>query len=294
MLDLTALALLVETASAGSLAAGARRLRLSPMTASRLLATLERELGVRLAHRTTRAFSLTEEGQALLPHARAMLEEQAAARASVRGSDAEAHGLLRVTTSFAFGRRVLVPLMARFMLAHPKVEVDLHLTDGVLDIVAEGIDLAIRIATPADSELVGRRLGDSPRVLVAAPDYIARHGAPATLAALHGHACLTMSGATHWSFGGGREVARVRVAGRFTANSIDALHAACRGGLGIAMLSLWNVGPDLTAGTLKEVALADAVPVPLGIWAVYPTRRMVPAKVRLFVEALAAELKTAA
>lgn len=291
-MDLTALALLVETASAGSLAAGARRLRLSPMTASRLLAALERELGVRLAHRTTRAFSLTEEGHALLPHARAMLEEQAAARASVRGSDAEAHGLLRITTSFAFGRRVLAPLMARFMLAHPKVEVDLHLTDGVLDIVAEGIDLAIRIAAPADSELVGRRLHDSPRILVAAPDYITRRGAPDTLVALARHECLTMSGATHWSFGGGRDVRRVRVAGRFTANSIDALHAACRGGLGIAMLSLWNVGPDLAAGTLKEVRLADAVPEPLGIWAVYPTRRMVPAKVRLFVEALAAELKT--
>ena len=294
MLDLSALALLVETATAGSLAAAARRLRLSPMAASRLLAGLERELGVRLAHRTTRALSLTEEGAALLPHARAMMEEHAAALASVGGSDAGAHGLLRVTTSFAFGRRVLAPLTAQFMLANPKVQVDLQLTDGVMDIVAEGIDLAIRIAAPADSELVGRRLQDSPRVLVAAPAYMERRGVPEVLADLRDHDCLTMSSAAHWSFSGGREMRRVRVAGRFTANSIDAIHEACRGGLGIALLSLWNVGPDLEAGLLRQVRLADAVPEPLGIWAVYPTRRMVPAKVRLFVEALAARLKAMA
>ncbi|MFS8038522.1 LysR family transcriptional regulator [Xanthobacter sp. AM11] len=293
MMDLAGLALLVETASADSLAAAARRLRLSPMAASRLLAALERDLGVRLVHRTTRSLSLTEEGHALLPHARAMLEEHAVALASVRGRGAGASGLLRVTTSFAFGRHVVAPLMADFLLAHPQVQVDLHLADGLVDIVAEGIDLAIRIATPGDSSLVGRRLEDSPRLLVAAPAYLDRRGAPADLAGLAAHECLTIAGTPHWSFRAGGDGRRMKVAGRFTANSIDAIHEACRGGLGIANLSAWNLKADIAAGTLRVIVLADAVPEPLGIWAVYPTRRMVPPRVRLFIEAVSARLKAA-
>ncbi|MCG5237820.1 LysR family transcriptional regulator [Xanthobacter oligotrophicus] len=294
MMDLGALTLLVETASAGSLAAAARRLRLSPMAASRLLASLERELDVRLMHRTTRALSLTDEGLALLPHARAILEEHAAGLASVKGEGAGASGLLRVTTSLAFGRQMVAPMVADFMQANPQVQVDLQLTDSVVDIVAEGMDLAIRIATPSDSSLVGRRIEDSPRVLVASPAYLERHGSPHDLAALQHHACLTVSAAPHWSFRAGGEIRRVKVAGRFTANSIDALHEVCRGGLGIANLSGWNVREDLASGLLRQVTLADAVPEALGIWAVYPTRRMVPAKVRLFIDAVAARLKQTA
>lgn len=289
-MEFAALALLVETASAGSLSGAARRLRLSPMAASRLLAGLERDVGVRLVQRTTRALSLTEEGQAFLPHARALLDERAAALASVGDARAGATGLLRLTASLSFGRQIVAPLVVAFMTDNPAVQVDLHLSDSVVDIVAEGVDLAIRIAQPGDSSLIARRLADNPRRLVAAPAYLDRHGAPADLTALGGHACLTVSAAPHWAFVSAGGVKRVQAAGRFTANSVDAIHEACRGGLGIANLSEWDVRAELARGALREVILEDAVPEPLGIFAVYPSRRMVPARVRLFIEALAGHL----
>ncbi|MBS7538120.1 LysR family transcriptional regulator [Ancylobacter lacus] len=289
-MDFQSLAVLVETASAGSLAGAARRLRLTPMAATRLLAGLEKELGARLVQRTTRALSLTEEGLAFLPHAEALLEEQAAALASLKGREGRAAGLLRVTASLAFGRQVVAPLMVDFMRTHPAVTVDLRLSDSLVDIVAEGFDLAIRIALLEDSTLVARRLADNPRRLVAAPAYLAAAGRPARLAELERHECLTVSGAPHWSFSTGAATRRVKAAGRFSANSIDALHEACRGGLGIANLSEWDVREDVARGALVPLALEDAEPEPLAIWAVYPTRRMVPVRVRLFIEALAARL----
>ncbi len=289
-MDFQSLAVLVETAAAGSLAGAARRLRLTPMAATRLLAGLEKELGARLVQRTTRALSLTEEGLAFLPHAQALLEEQAAALASLKGREGRAAGLLRVTASLAFGRQVVAPLMVDFMRAHPAVAVDLRLSDSLVDIVAEGFDLAIRIAQLEDSTLVARRLADNPRRLVAAPAYLAQAGRPARLAELERHECLTVSGAPHWSFRTGAGTRRLTAAGRFSANSIDALHEACRGGLGIANLSAWDVREDVARGALVALALADAEPEPLAIWAVYPTRRLVPARVRLFIEALAARL----
>lgn len=289
-MDFTALALFHEVALAGSLAAAARRLRLSPMKATRLIASLEQELGVRLLHRTTRALSLTDEGMVFLPHARALVEEKAAALASVTGARAEASGLLRVTASIAFGRKVVAPLAVDFMTRHPAVAVDLTLTDTFLDLVAEGIDLALRLGTPGNSALIARRLADSPQLLVAAPSYLARHGAPARLSDLSQHECLTSGARANWSFeaaGGGRSV---RVTGRFTANSADAILEACRGGLGIANLSRWTVGADIAAGRLVPILLEDAAPQAFAIWAVYPSRQLVPAKVRLFIAALAAQL----
>ncbi|MBS7696802.1 MULTISPECIES: LysR family transcriptional regulator [unclassified Chelatococcus] len=291
-MDLAAVAVLVETASAGSLAGAARRLRIPPMTATRLLAALERELGVRLVQRTTRSLSLTAEGQAFLPHAQALVEGEAAALASLRGTTAGASGLLRLTASLAFGRQVVAPLVVEFMSANPEVKVDLLLTDSLVDVVAQGIDLAVRIADLADSNLIAKRLADNPRLLVASPAYIERFGVPAELAGLQRHECLTVSASPHWDFRAADTSRRVQVLGRFTANSIDAIHEACRGGLGIANLSRWDVLKDLKDGALVAISLADAQPEPLSIWAVYPTRRMVPTKVRLFIDALSEHLKS--
>lgn len=293
-MDFAALSLLIETASAGSLAEAARRLRLPPMKATRLISALEAELGVRLLHRTTRALSLTDDGLVFLPHARALVEERAAAFASVRGADADPAGLLRISASLAFGRQVVAPLAVDFMQRWPEVQIDLQLTDSVVDIVAEGIDLAIRIAELRDSSLIARRIADNPRLLVAAPAYLERSGMPSSLAQLQQHECLTSAAASHWSFHAGGETRAIRVGGRFTANSIDAIHAACRGGLGIANLSGWDVAADLADGTLRPIALDDGAPEPLAIWAVYASRRLVPAKVRFFIDALAERLKTGA
>lgn len=291
-MDFQALRILIEASQAGSLAEAGRRLRLSPMAVSRALAALEDELGVRLMHRTTRSLALTEEGSAFLPHAEALLEEEAAAYASVRAGEAEPAGLLRVSASAAFGRKVVAPFAAGFLRAHPKVRLDLLLTDSMVDIVAEGIDLAVRIARLTDSALVGRRLADSPRLLCAAPAYLRARGTPATLKDLRDHDCIASTGVTHWNFLDHGRLVKILVAGRFSSNSVEGIHEACVGGLGIANLSAWEVKEELAAGRLVLVRLEDGVPEPFDIWAVYPTRRMVPPKVRAFVAALHAHLAT--
>lgn len=275
-----------EAARTGSLASTARKLGLGPMAASRRLAALEAELGVRLVHRTTRALSLTVEGEAFLPHAEAMVEAAANARAAVRPSLIGAAGLLRITASEPFGRKVVTAMLPRFLADNPEVRVDLQLTDNVVDIVAAGVDLAIRIAPLRDNTLIARRLADSSRRLYASPAYLAAAGMPSRLADLRNHECLTLSGAGSWAFLVGDRLRRVKVSGRCSSNSIEALHGGCLGGMGLALLSDWNVVDDVATGRLVPVPLVDAVPETLGIWAVYPTTHLVPPKVKLFVEAL--------
>lgn len=290
-MDLADLAVLVEAAQAGSLAAAGRRLGLTPMAASRRLAALEAELGVRLLHRTTRALSLTAEGEAFLPHAQAMLEQEADGRAAVRPAEAGAAGLLRITASVPFGRKIVTPMLARFLQANPELRVELRLSDSLIDIAAQGVDLALRIGPLRDSTLVARRVAASPRGLYAAPDYLARRGTPATTADLAAHECLLLPSMTQWTFERAGKPVRQRISGRFVADSYEALHQAAIEGLGVVRLSAWNVQDDLAAGRLVEVALTDAILPEQAVWAVYPTARFVPAKVRLFVEAFQAHMR---
>lgn len=291
MIQLPNVAVLVAAAQAGSLAAAARRLHITPMLASRRLAELEGELGIRLVHRTTRSLALTPEGEAFLPHAQALLEQEAAARASVRPAASDVSGLLRVTSSIPFGRRILAPLVPRLVRAHPGLRIDLLLSDGLVDIVGQGLDLAIRIAALRENGLIAHRLSDNPRGLYAAPAYLAAHGAPATLAELDRHQCLTLTGTTHWSFLVAGRPVRQRVGGSFTSSSVEALHQACRGGLGITILSGWDVAEELASGELVRV-LADAGELEShAIWAVYPTARLVPPKVRVFMAAVEERLR---
>ncbi|WP_454759331.1 LysR family transcriptional regulator [Caulobacter segnis] len=290
-MDLVDVGVFVEAARVGSLAAAARRLGIAPMAASRRLAALEQEVGARLVHRTTRALSLTTEGEAFLPHAQAMLEDQTAALAAIRPSSAGASGILRVTASAPFGRKMVAPMIPAFMRANPDLQVDLQVTDAINDIVASGIDVAIRIAVLRDNSLIARRLDANPRKLYASPAYVAEHGAPKILADLADHQCLAITGVSHWTFMVGDKPVQQRVAGRFTASGVETVHMACLGGLGITMLSDWNIREDVAAGRLVELPLADAVLESWSIWAVYPSARLVPAKTRLFIDALAAHLK---
>ncbi len=289
-MNFLALSILTEVAAGSSLSGAARALGISPMAATRQLSALEQDVGVRLVHRTTRAIALTAEGQAFLPHAQALLDERTAAYASVRPVTEGAFGLLRLTASVAFSRKVMVPMIADFMSANPAVKVDLTMTDDLVDLVNEGLDLAIRIANLTDSSLVARRLAGNPRLLLASPDYLDRHGAPHTLADLEAHDCLPISRTARWAFrASGRPVA-AKIGGRFSANSIEGLLQACVAGLGIANLSAWFARDEIATGRLKVIELSDAVPESLDVWAVYPSSRMVPAKVRLFIDALAARL----
>lgn len=288
-MDTEALAVLVNAISAGSISSASRRLGLAPVVASRRLAALERELGVRLLQRTTRSLSLTAEGQAFLPHAREILDREAAALTALNPGEAGASGLLRLTAPAALGKAVIVPLLPALLDAHPQLRVELQLTERMVDLVGEGLDLAIRIADLRDTDLVARRIGTVRRVICASPDYLAKHGRPATRGDLRRHGCLTLVGSPHWLFDSPPGVERVRVSGRLTCDSIDGLHAACREGVGIAMLSGWSAADDLKSGRLVELPL-DAAPHSPPISALYPTARMVTPKVRLFLAALTAAL----
>ncbi|WP_165374809.1 LysR family transcriptional regulator [Sphingomonas montana] len=290
MLDLADLAILIEAVQQGSLSAAGRRLGLTPLVASRRLAALEAEIGARLVHRTTRSLSLTPEGEAFLPHAEAIIAHVEDGRAAVSGGNAGAGGLLRVAASVPFGRKVLTPMLVRFLDAHPRVKVELLLSDRVVDIAAQGIDVAIRFGELRDSTLVARRLADNPRGLYAAPAYLARHAVPTGVAELRDHDCLTLPAVRHWTFERTGKVVRQSVGGRFAADSVEALHQAGLQGLGVVQFSEWNVREDVAAGRLVEIRLTDATVPDQGIWAVLPTRRLVPRKVHLFLDALSAHL----
>jgi len=289
--DTEALAVFVNAISAGSISAAARRLGLAPIVASRRLSTLERDVGARLLQRTTRSLSLTAEGQAFLPHAREILDREAEALTALRPGDSGASGLLRLTAPAALGREVIVPILPALFEAHPQLRVELQLTERIVDLVGEGLDLAIRIADLRDTDMVARRIGTVRRVVCASPAYLAIHGPPATRSELRGHECLALVGSPHWLFDGPTGVERARVSGRLTCDAIDGLHAACRAGAGIAMLSTWSAANDLKTGQLIELPL-DAPPHAPPISALYPSARMVTPRVRVFLNALTQALES--
>jgi DNA-binding transcriptional LysR family regulator len=292
-MDTDDLRVLVHAASAGSLSAAARQLGLTPTIASRRLAALEHRLGIRLMHRTTRAVALTPEGEAFLPYAERILEAEDGARAELAPGERGASGLLRVTAPAAFGRKVVAPLIPELLAENPNLRIDLELTDTVVDIAGAGMDLAIRIGRLRDSTLIARRLAPNARVLCAAPAYLARAGSPREISDLAAHECLTLSGVDRWPFDVGGRRHDVRVGGRFASSSIEALHQACIGGAGLALLSQWDVADELRSGALVSVDLRNASPQELAIWAVYPSARLVPPKLRVFVAALERRLAPA-
>ncbi|WP_085032557.1 LysR family transcriptional regulator [Ensifer aridi] len=278
-------------AGAGSLSEAARRLGLTPMIATRRLASLERSLGVRLMHRTTRSLSLTPEGESFLPYAQALVETEQQARALLRGEDQGAAGLLRVSAPVAFSIKVIAPLVPSLLESNPELRISLDMSDSMPDLVSSGTDLAIRIARLKDSSLIARNLAGNPRSLVASPAYLEKHGTPRSAGELAHHDCLPLYGVTHWTFVKAGVESSLRLQSRFSSTSIEGCHAACLAGAGIALLSDWNVADDLSSGRLTRVTLEDAKPETLAIWAVYPTSRLVPPKVRVFIDALVSALK---
>lgn len=289
---LAALTAFVRVVERGSFTAAAEDLRLSRAMTSKHVQDLEAHLGVRLLSRTTRRVSLTEEGR--LYHARCaeVLAALAEADQSVTARQAEPQGLLRLNGPVSFGTHYLAPAIADFTAAHPRVAVDMVLVDRVVDLVDEGYDLAVRIGALASSSLIARRLAPCRLVVCAAPDYLARQGAPTRPADLAGHNCLDysyggLSGV--WRFSGPAGEEAVPIAGNLIINNGDALRAAALRGQGIVVLPTFIVGADLRAGTLRRVLADHALPE-LGIHAVYPSGRHLPAKVRAFIDFLAGRL----
>ena len=277
----------VAVSTKGSLTAAALAEGVAPAVIGRRIDALEERLGVKLLLRTTRRITLTHEGSAFLEDCQRLLADLGNAEASVSAGGVKASGHLRITAPAGFGRRHVAPLVPGFLAQHPEVSLSLNLSDRVVDIVNEGFDCAIRVGDLPDSSLVSVRLADNRRLCVASPDYLARAGAPATPADLTRHQCLTLSSDASqtrgWAFVVDGEVTHLRPGGRLDCSDGQVLHRWCVQGLGIAWRSTWEVEGDLAAGRLVSL-LEDYAAPPNGIYAVFPQRRHLPLRVRLWID----------
>ena len=291
---LTAMNVFARVAEHASFTAAAERLDITRGMATRHVAQLERHLGARLLDRTTRRVSLTEAGAAYLERCRQVLTDIEEAEALVCGDTAHPRGTLRITAALSFGLRYLAPAIGEFLCRHPDVAVDLSFNDRVVDLVEEGFDLAIRIGDPGPASLTARRIASSGLQVCAAPAYWQQHGRPRTPAGLRTHATLLYShgsAANEWQFSDARgEPHVVKLGTRLRANNGDALVAAATAGLGVVLQPDFIVADTIARGDLEAV-LQDYRAPTLGVYAVFPTRRLVSAKVRVFVEFLAGRFR---
>jgi DNA-binding transcriptional LysR family regulator len=281
----------IEIADQGSLTRAAETLDLSRAMVSRHLEGLERWLGTRLLHRTTRRVSLSEAGAEALPRLRQMLDLAVDLQAVSGARRAEPTGKLRITTSLSFAMGCLTQAIIAFQQRHPRITVDLVTVDRAVDLVAERIDLAVRITNRLDDGVVARRLATCHSVLCAAPAYLAQRGEPARAADLATHTCITHafgSRAEYRLTHAGRVVVQA-VSGPLSGNETAVVRQAALAGAGIAMLPTYFVGDDLARGTLVRV-LPDHEPEPLGIHAIYLSRQHQPLPLKLLIDFLADRL----
>jgi DNA-binding transcriptional LysR family regulator len=278
-----------SVATKGSLTAAAQAEGVAPAVIGRRIDALEERLGVKLLVRTTRRITLTHEGGAFLEDCQRLLTDMANAEASVSAGGVKASGHLRLTAPAGFGRRHVAPLVPRFVEQHGEVSVSLNLSDRVVDIVNEGFDCAVRVGDLPDSSLVSLRLADNRRLCVAAPSYLERAGTPQHPGELVRHECLTLStdaGQTRgWVFSIDGVLTHLRPSGRFDCSDGQVLHNWCVAGHGIAWRSIWEVAHEVAGGTLVSVLDGFAAP-PNGIFAVFPQRKHLPLRVRLWIDFL--------
>lgn len=291
-MDLDQLRLFLTILDRGSLSAAARDLGLSPATVSERLAGLEARFGVRLLHRTTRSVSVTEEGRALAEGAERLLAEAAELDARIRLGREEVAGPIRISAPSDLGRRRISRVLNRVQAAHPGITLDLHLSDGYVDLVAQRFDLAVRYGDLPDSGLMVRRLADCARLVCASPDYLERHGRPGHPEELTGHNCLVMRFGTNtdrtWPFVIDGRTRKIVVGGDRTANDGEAVRHWCAAGYGIARKSEWDIAEELTSGRLVPI-LREFEPAPIGLQVVYPAGRSALRRVALVIDALVEE-----
>ena len=283
------MAVFARVVGAGSLSAAARELGLSPAMVSRRLAALESRLGVRLINRTTRSLHLTDDGATYYEACARVLSDIEEADATVSAGRVEPRGPLRVALPASFGHQHIAPLIPRFAERYPQIQLALSLSDRNVNLIDEGFDLAVRIAHLEDSSLTARRLAPNRRVVCASPDYLARHGTPRTPEELARHNCLTTSEFTmSWDYKApDGKPGSVRVTGRYACDNWEVLREWALAGLGIALKSTWDVHRLLAEGALVEVCRGYTFHSDVAIYAVYPSRRFLPAKTRVFIEFLA-------
>lgn len=285
----TQMTIFARAVQEGGFSAAARALDLTPSAVSKQISRLEDRLGVRLLNRTTRHISLTEEGRAFYERCARIVAEIEEAEESVAAQQGRVRGILRVASTVVFAKHHVLPLLPEFLKRYPDLQVSLEVTDRSVDLVEEGVDVAIRFTEQlSDRSLVARRLAVNRRVICAAPSYLQAYGVPQTPKELSTHNCLrlyTVSSFNDWEFEGPNGASIVHVYGNFETNSADALYHAALAGLGVARLSTYVIGPDLKAGRLVRL-LPEYVHEKASILAVYPHRRHLSPRVRAFIDFL--------
>lgn len=291
-LDPKSLELFVRVVALGAIGKAGAELGLSSTAATQRIQDLETTLGTQLLHRTTRTVSLSVDGEVFLGHAQRILDDIEDAFSDLQNDPATISGDLRVASSASFGRKHVAPYMAEFLDLHPNLSLQLHLSDSAFDIVENGFDLAIRLGEPSSSTLKMRRIGESARIMVAAPEYLARRGMPASPTDLRDHDCLIRSDIRSWTTRGpDGAIANVKVSGKFNTNLAEAVTEAALSGMGIARKCRWEVVEHLEDGSLKEVLHEHTVLPEWGIFAVRPPSRTPPPRARAFTDFIAAKFK---
>ncbi|MCA1907507.1 MAG: LysR family transcriptional regulator [Magnetospirillum sp.] len=285
--QLAALTAFVATVEAGGFSPAARRLGVSKSLLSRQVAHLEAELGVRLLQRTTRRLSPTEAGELYFQRAQRILQDLEEAASEVGQLQTAPRGKLRVSAPMSFGVLHLAPALPKFLESCPELELELSLSDRFVDLIEEGIDVAVRIGRLADSTLIARHVAPIRRVVCASPAYLARCGVPSHPAELVAHAGLSHlgMGPTEWRFVVDGKPETVRVQSRLSAGNGEALRILALAGLGLVYLPTFFVGDDIRDGTLVPV-LEQYVPQDSALYGVYPHSRHLSAKVRAFLDFL--------
>ncbi|HKK06924.1 MAG TPA: LysR family transcriptional regulator [Gammaproteobacteria bacterium] len=284
---LTAMRVFVHVVEMGSFSAASARLGMSRAAASKYVSQLESQLGGRLLHRTTRHVSTTESGRLYYERCREILHNLEEADGVVSGLSQEPSGTLRVSAPTNFASLHLAPLVARFMRDYPAVKVEMVCTDRYVDLVDEGFDMAVRVSNAPDSNLIARYLTRCRHVIVASPDYLANHPAPKTPDDLRDHACLLFAhtAGAIWPFAKDGKDYSVKIKEVFKSNNPDLLTEAAIAGMGVTMLPTFNSSDAIRRGELKML-LEDYDLLDLPIYAIYASRRFLPAKTRLFIDYL--------
>lgn len=285
----------VAVADASGFAKAAKHLGSSPPAVTRLVASLEARLGVPLFNRTTRNVHLTEAGAQFVERARALLSDLDDAEKDVAGESSAPSGHLTLTASVTMGRSLLPPIVDAFLGAHPRVSASVLLLDRVVNLIDEGVDVALRVGQLPDSSLISTRVGQVKRILVASPDYLARHGAPQAPVDLKLHAMIAFTGLMpdrEWRYGEGANVRRVALRPRLEINDALTAIASAEKGDGVTIALSYMVAEQIAHGRLVEV-LPSHAPPPAPVQLVYPAGRLVAPKVRAFVAFAAPKLRAA-
>ena len=294
MLNPQHLAIFSTIVQAGSLSGAAIQLGCGKSVVSRQLARLESDLGARLIQRSTRRLALTEIGEIVLQEARQIEQSLNSIGQLTDQYQQQVRGLLRISCSMA-GRRQMVPLIAEFTRLYPQVKIALQLEDHLVDLIAEQVDIAIRASPLADSSLVARKLADNPRIVVAAPSYLARAGTPGTPSELSAHACLIYANGgrvyDEWTFLDDDSSYKVRVNGAIQINDGGALVSAAVCGAGILLIPQKLVAEEVARGELVRILADSALPPGAPVYAVYPARDWLPLKTSTFIKFLQDKMK---